>query len=692
MKKFFHYGYVVPLVLSLQSCLLDPTQEIELSSATPFPNLSIPDGFIFSTAMPVNLDLDIQLLGGDPLSGGVFDIYLEKPENYSDEVDLSRYKLVGTINLDKNGKYNGQLKIPAYQSTLYLFSKTGGIQTLLEVPKTPTGFALNYQAETAARSADNSSASMRMLATPSTLGTWNSVGYPNYLTENTFVSSGLLRRSRAILSPNTEIDPEKRGIPNGNGDYNTLVNLDLESTQTATVDITFLFSLAANANSLGYYWFPSDSPPTAASEVVNKRMIFPNTKTTASPNSGMVAGETVRLVGPNADGSFPDNTSIGFFLVQNGFSAGTSDAPGTINYNRVTFFSQSGLNSSPGDEQRFVNIYDTETNTLIFGVEDGGISSSSWSTRDNDFDDVVFFASYTPDDAVDRKDIPTTDPDPEPESDDLIYIPNSSGFGTLMFDDSWPKLGDGDFNDLVVDYQYIARASATEVEGNNRYVSQMNFRFRVAMADAANSNGLGVMIPGLSPSAVSEISNLDIHGQSNYNTDRSITYSLEPGHTDEVVLLFVPDINSLFDGPCFNSGSAGCETGSPIEFSFTLTFQPMARQSNFNTISAFLVLNQNRGRELHTPGNLPSSLISSSLYGTSDDGSDTGQGKYFQSKTNLPWGLDVVDAIPVPKNEVSILEAYPSFESWAKSGGVLESNWYMDLPGKRNKDKLVERP
>ena len=691
MKKLISYAHVVTIALFLQSCLLDPKQETEFPSATPFPSLSIPEGFTFTTAVPVNLDLEISLLGGAALAGGVFDVYLEKPDDYSDEVDLSKYKLVGTINLDDNGKYRGQLKIPSNQSTLYLFSRTGGIQTLLEVPKTQNGFSLNYTPKPAERNARISSSSMRTLANPLTLGTWNSVGYPNYLTENEFVSSGLLRRSRAILSPNTEIDPEKRGTPNSYGEFNSLIKLELESNQTATVDITFLFSLAANANSLGYYWFPTNSPPTTASEVTNKRMVFPNTKTTGTPNSGMVAGETVRLIGPNPDGSFPDDTSIGFFLVQNGFLAGSSGAQGTINYNRVTFFSQSGLNTSPGDEQRFVNIYDAETNTIIFGVEDGGISSSSWSTRDNDFDDVVFFASYTPDDAPDKKDIPTTDPDPDPESDDLIYIPNSNGFGTLMFDDSWPKLGDGDFNDLVVDYQYTARASATEVEGNNRYVSQMNFRFKVAMADAANSNGLGVMIPGLSPTSVIDISNLDIHGQTNYNTDKSISYQLESGHTNEVVLLFAPDINSLFDGPCFNSGSPGCQTGPSIEFSFTVTFNPMARQSNFNNISAFLVLNQNRGRELHTPGNRPSALLSTSLYGTSDDGSDTGEGKYFQSKTNLPWGLDITNAIPVPKNEVSILEAYPSFESWAKSGGIVDTNWYVDLPGKRMKDKLIER-
>ena len=692
MKKFFQQTYAVLLILSLQSCLLDPKQESETQEASPLINLNVPEGFSFATSLPMNLDLDIQLLGGEPFSGGVFDVFLEKPENFSDEQDLSKYKLVGTINLDKNGKYKGQLKVPSYQTNLYLFSRTGGINPLLVVPKTPTGFSLTYIPQTAERSSNSPSSYMRTLANPTTLGTWNSVGYPNYLSENTFVSSGLLRRSRAILSPNTEIATDKRGLPDGNGEYNTLIKLDLESNQTATVDITFLFSLAANANSLGYYWFPSDSPPATAAEVTNKRMIFPNTKTTSTPNSGMVAGETVRLIGPNENGSFPDNTSIGFFLIQNAFQAGNSGAQGTINYNRVTFFSQSGLNSSPGDEQRFVNIYDAETNTIVFGVEDGGISSSSWSTRDNDFDDVVFFASYTPDDAVDRKDIPTTDPDPDPESDDLIYIPNANGFGTLMFDDSWPTLGDGDFNDLVVDYQFTARASATEVENNDRYVSQMSFRFKVAMADAANSNGFGVMIPGISPSSVSGISNLDIHGELNYNSDISISYQLEPGHTDEVVLLVAPEINSLFDGPCFNSGSPGCQTGSYIEFSFTLTFNPMARQSNFNSISAFMILNQNRGRELHTPGNKPSSLISESLYGSSDDGTDKSNGKYFQSKMNLPWGLDINSSIPVPKNEVSILDAYPNFESWAKSGGIVDSDWYKDLPGKRNKNKLIDRP
>jgi LruC domain-containing protein len=694
MRPILNYSISFIVCLLFQSCLLESEIEKSIGHGD-FRNLKVPFGFNFATTQDIPVSLEVFLLGGQPYEGAIFDVFLDKPEELSDEKDLSAYRKIATVTLDKRGKYEGKFKIPIDSQKLYLFSKSGGIQSLIELDKGPLGFQLYYKPTVKTPSGRQnffpSFELSKINSNPTTLGTWNNVGYPNYLSANNFVSSALLRRTRDILSPGTEIDPNKKGTPNANNEYSSIVKLDLLENQTASVDLTFLFSLAANANTLGYYWYPTDNPPATRNDITNRRIVFPNTKTTGSPNSGMLAGETVRLIGPNSNGSFPPNTTIGFFLVQNSFTAGTGNNAGTINFTRTTFYSESKYNLSPGNEQRFVSLYDAPTNQIIFGVEDGGISGNGWSGRDNDFDDVVFFVSYTPDDAVDLTGTPTTNQDPSPAGDDLLYIPSSTTFGTIMFDDSWPILGDGDFNDIVIDYRYSALASATEVSGNNRYISKINVRAKLAMVDAANSNGLGILIPGINPANVSQITNLDITGKTNYNTNQSKTYSIESGHTGDVVVLLFDDANQLFEGPCFNSGNVGCSTGSPIEFSFTITLNPMARQSNFNAISPFVILSKKREKELHAPGNRPSIKANKSLFGTADDSSNEGQSRYFLSSQNLLWGLNVNQAIPVPKNGISISDSYPEFSLWATSGGTTHTSWFSDSPGKRVASKLINR-
>jgi LruC domain-containing protein len=660
--------------------------------ASKLEELKIPTGFNFKLSEVTQVELKVKLLGGEPLSFGKFDLVLDAEGMFREGINSKSVEKIASITLDGDGKYSGELNVPLVYSKLYLVSETGGVDPILELRRSGNSFILNYEpVNEAKKSAYINSFNYRLAANPSTLGTWNDVGYPNYLGDNTFVSSGLLTRVRQILSPGVPIGGAFRGTP-VDASYNTVIKLDLEPTQTATVDITFLFSLAANANSLGYYWYTSSSPPANVASITNKRLIFSNTNTTnSSSKSGMVAGETVGLIGPNADGSFPPNITIGFFLVQNSFSKGSGGSAGTVNYNRTTFYSESRYNISPGNDQRFVNLYDELTGHIVYGVEDGGLTSNSWATKDDDFDDVVFFASYTPNDAVFLDELPRTNPEVAPDQTDVIYNPGSTSFATLMFEDSWPKVGDGDYNDVVLDYRYSAIASSSETPGANKYISKINVKSRLVVSDAANRNGLGILIPGISPNSVASISLLDLSGN-NTNTLPGASYQLEAGHTGDVVVILTNDINTLFDGPCFNSGSSDCVTGDPIEFSFTITFNPMTRQTNFNNISSFLILSQDRGREVHIAGNRPTVKFNSSLVGTENDDSNPGSSRYFQAKTtNVPWALDIPLKIPVVKNQSNILEAYPEFGGWANSSGVVNQSWYIEGSGRRNASKLINR-
>ena len=49
-----------------------------------------------------------------------------------------------------------------------------------------------------------------------------------------------------------------------------------------------------------------------------------------------------------------------------------------------------------------------------------------------------------------------------------------------------------------------------------------------------------------------------------------------------------------------------------------------------------------------------------------------------------PWAISIIHDFKVPKESVSVENAYNHFTSWALSGGFEYTDWYKDNPGCRN--------
>jgi LruC domain-containing protein len=72
-----------------------------------------------------------------------------------------------------------------------------------------------------------------------------------------------------------------------------------------------------------------------------------------------------------------------------------------------------------------------------------------------------------------------------------------------------------------------------------------------------------------------------------------------------------------------------------------------------------------------------------SYFGQSDDVSDPSSNLYYQTSNGLPWGI----AINIGASEnwhhpyewVNILTAYPQFEDYATSNGVLNPAWFDSI-------------
>ena len=210
--------------------------------------------------------------------------------------------------------------------------------------------------------------------TYSTLGTWNSLGVPDYLCiPGDNITSGYVNS----LTSNTGILPEF----NDNSSYtdvNEFANLKL--IDTTQVWITFISEGAGYKNSLGFYSYRTDSAtPTNLNDLHNFTLIFPNTSALNS-GGGLIKGDKVYL------GEFPSNVTIGWTMIVNSYNINNS----SVNYNSNKYYSNHTFNNSEVDSLKPHNVFiwDSNIKKYIIGFED-----LSRKTGDNDFNDCMFLVT-----------------------------------------------------------------------------------------------------------------------------------------------------------------------------------------------------------------------------------------------------------------------------------------------------------
>lgn len=107
--------------------------------------------------------------------------------------------------------------------------------------------------------------------------------------------------------------------------------------------------------------------------------------------------------------------------------------------------------------------------------------------------------------------------------------------------------------------------------------------------------------------------------------------------------------------------------------------------------NAFIFVNGDRSKEIHLPGDEPTDLADSQLFGTSFDATNFSTGYYYKTRNGLPWAINLAESFDFPKEANPIDEAYHHFSKWATSGGNSNKDWYRNLPNNRNSNKIYKR-
>jgi len=704
MKRKLLLLFTVSLYL-MSSCKKDSSKSTGTIPVTA--NKIAPDGFNFSTSQNVKLNVSLLTNDNEAIKGVVVNVYATG--------SLSADSVLFRGVTDKSGNLTGTVTVPAYYTKLVIDPayvglmryavaniNSGGITAIIGGK---TGYGGDITADVA--TATSSERSLARFSKLNSLGVQSTdFGYPTgYTAANAFASPTNLgvpayleptldNVSATMLAYVNASLPEGQSVVKTHPQYlqNAINNVNI--TAAADVWITFVSEGAGYLNSLAYFTYPTGTPPkagangTAAGGIDKITYIFPNASAAGS-GGGLIAGQKVHL------GTFSAGTTIAFCLVQNAWTGSG------VNSAATKFYSLNALNpeTTSSLQQHAVMLYDALDQVNLIGFDDQNRQNGG---SDNDFNDVMFYASSNPVTAISQTGVQPVDKGLDTDGDgvpDLLdafpndatrafitYYPSASTYADVAFEDNWPSKGDYDMNDLVVRYRYTFISNA-----KNQVVS-MTGDFSVDAAGASFKNGFGLQLP-VAASAVSSVTGYKL---STNTYIQLASNGVESGQSKAVIIPFDnhdlmiqnPDF-SFFVNTLLSKNKVTSNTAS-VNVTFASPVDPTVLTPT--AINPFLISNLRRTYEVHLPGYAPTDKADPKLFGTGDDNSSVAAGTYYLSTTNWPWAINFSETFSYPVETVNITNAYPHFADWAGSSGVNFLDWYSNLTsGYRNTANIYSK-
>ncbi|MEM8893542.1 MAG: LruC domain-containing protein [Bacteroidota bacterium] len=631
--------------------------------------LIVPASFDYATTSNANFSvvaLDNQNIG---LSGVIFNLLSPDGESW---------KPIGKGATDLEGKLEFNIPIASYFEHLKLETTYIGLPQEIIVPADQlNGEIVIGGAPSRSSDGITSATNGRFLSGLIPVGEYwllddhDNDGVPyNLLEVADHISQDLLDLINSTL-------PERYPVPVYNPQY---LDDDIQTNtmlgDSAEVWVTFVHEGAGWRNTLGYYTYSLDNPPTSFDDIDSMFIVFPNVSFTYS-GGDLSSGDKVYL------GSFPANTGIGWFLIPQGWNGSQ-----VVNRSQIKY-SDKSFNTFTGEaySQHTVLLKDDAREILLLGMED-----TSRPGGDNDFNDAVFYVTASPYSAIITDDLEETQTSGNPDSDgdgvsdtnddypdDLdrafnIYTPSENTYGSLAFEDQWPIKGDYDLNDLVVDYNFKFITNTA-----NKAVS-IETKLKVRAVGALFHNGFGIELP-IDPGLVSGVSSDKV----------SVNLAVEQDATNATIMIF-EDAHSFMNSSGHINTIMNQAKVDAREIIFTIDFtEPVAMSSlGYAPFNPFITANGDRTVEIHLPDYSPTSKANLSLLGTAHDKSNAGTSVYYKSYNNLPWAINLPESFDYPVEFTSIEKAHLMFKTWAESGDNEYKDWYTSHSGYRSVQKIYE--
>lgn len=434
-------------------------------------------------------------------------------------------------------------------------------------------------------------------------------------------------------------------------EYRTQADLYVEEDETAVV-LTALRGWTCWNSSLGYYYYRYDQAPASLKDV-KVYAVFPNTQMTwnngslqASPQ-GIKEGTTVQLKyfddpeypkGKN----FPKGYYIGFILACNAWNTYFTG------FNSYTLTEGFYASSTKGFSTKVNSGIDVRT--AMFKDKNSNIAIAFEDFMDDqNFTDVVFSLKANPE----ITNVPPVD-------EDLNTTIEKTG--VYAFEDEWPKAGDYDMNDVLVQYTY------QKVFNIFNEILSESFIFKTLYnKSTVFTNGLGFIL-------------------SNEGNAQSIEYFIRKENEKDFTVASGADKFTRESNAIILTDNV--KTNPNAEYKVTFKYgDKNSNKKQETSIDAFIYRPSKEGNrlEVHCPMKKPTSKVDTSLFGQYEDCSKPNEGIYYVSNQEniYPFAFylsnananDIAELKNFDKNEKkSISEIYPKFIDWAKYG--TNADWY----------------
>lgn len=642
MKKLW-LACAIVLTMGISSCV---DSEKDLRQEVPEEEINTSD---FTTERTVQVEINYT----NPNSRVPFFIYDKDPLKIGENtISLDEsIKPLDAAWTDDQGKFSGKMELPAYVSDVYIVSTspfvslsmkgkvTNGILKVSDTDEQPISRASRYSRPTTYE--ENRFEK---------LGWKNSLGYFDPITGDVqYVYKGLDPKLTLSTSEMKELSTTINKVLNTYGscpqEYRTAADLYVNDNNTAVV-LTALSGWTCWNSSLGYYYYRKDQPIKSLSEV-DIYTVFPNTQMTwnngnyESNPRGVKAGTAVQLKYFDAEHpegtNFPAGYNIGFVLACNAWSTyftGFNSYKEAINYFSC---STKGLSNKGANG--------VDVHTAMFKDSNKNIAIAFEDFKDDDnFTDVIFALKANPE----ITNVPDVDKD-------LNTTVEKSGI--YAFEDLWPKAGDYDMNDVLVQYTYQKTFNVYNEILKEAFI----FKPLVSTSQAVYNNGLAFRIKDAG-SVVTE-------DAVKSNSSEEFTPATLKHESGNVILL-----------------TEGVKTSPTAQYKVSVNYQK-GQKLKETAIDAFIYRpsTDNTRLEVHCPMERPTDQVNVSLFGQEDDRSEPDKGIYYVSDKNnvYPFAFylsnatekDIAPLIDPNNEKTPISDLYPKFIDWAKNNGT-NTDWY----------------
>ena len=238
------------------------TAVIDVSEKT-MDQLIIPSDFTFKTSQDINVDITASDNTGKRLKNVPFTLY-------AIEKDGQDSILLMTAQTNTEGVFQTKLDVTANIDRLIVMTNYIGLPQYQTISVKTDNVSINIGGENTKRSGlvsddkkgGSGGGGSSVNSTFDYMGSYNSQGVPLYLLpQGDVVSQDILNVVNASL-------PETQPVPLFHPEYiasNVQTNIVLK--ESASVWVTFVHEGAGYRNSLGYYTYPTNNPPTTSAQI-----------------------------------------------------------------------------------------------------------------------------------------------------------------------------------------------------------------------------------------------------------------------------------------------------------------------------------------------------------------------------------------------------------------------------------------